>query len=144
MDHRKQLRMPANFAYVMRAAGANLRGLEFQISFAIGVGEVRAIALIGHDQCGMVNLASRRRQLIDGLVERAGWERHLAERHFDEFAPRFDIADAAEFVRSQAKHLSQQYPSVLVAPLMYHVADGLLYQLRRHRPRQTVNPVGSA
>ncbi len=31
MDHRKQLRIPENFAYVMRAAGANFRGLDFQI-----------------------------------------------------------------------------------------------------------------
>lgn len=129
MDHRKRLRVPEQFAYIMRSAGANFRGMEFQISFAIAAGGVRAIALVGHDGCGMVGLSERRRQVVDGLVTRAGWDRFPAERHFDEFAPRFDIANGAEFIRQQAQHLSQQYPRVLVAPLMYRLADGMLYQL---------------
>ena len=129
MGHRKLLRIPENFAYIMRAGGANFRGLEFQISFAIGVGGVRAIALIGHDQCGVVDLIGRRRQLVDGLVEGAGWERRLAEQHFDELAPRFEIASAEDSVSSQAHHLRHLYPKVLVAPLMYRLECGTLYQL---------------
>src|SRR3954467_13556789 len=68
MDHRKHLRVPDNFAYIIRAGGANLRYSEFKVSYAIAVGGVRAIALVGHTNCGMVNLVSRREQFIDGMV----------------------------------------------------------------------------
>ena len=61
MDNRKRLRMPDNFAYVIRTGGANLRYSEFKVSYAIAVGGVKAIALIGHTNCGMVNLAARKR-----------------------------------------------------------------------------------
>ncbi|MFL5578324.1 MAG: hypothetical protein ACJ79S_20410 [Gemmatimonadaceae bacterium] len=47
MDHRKELTLPRGFAFVLRAAGANLRGSEFEISFAVGAGGVGAIALLG-------------------------------------------------------------------------------------------------
>ena len=128
IDHRKRLRIPENFAFVMRAAGANFRGLEFQMSFAIAIGGVRAIALIGHDQCGMVGLRARRGAFIDGLTEGAGLRRDEAESHFDRLSPRFQIDDPVEFVCSQARHLRQQYPRVIVAPLMYGMADGMLYR----------------
>ncbi len=130
IDHRKRLRIPQNFAYVMRAAGARFEGLEFQISFAIGVGGVRAVAVIGHDQCGMVGLAARRSEMTAGLVKRAGWRQEQAESHFDENAPQFEIPDAEQTVRVQAESLSRQYPKVIVAPLMYRLESGMLYQLR--------------
>ena len=56
MDNRKHLHMPDNFAYIIRSGGANLRYSEFKVSFAISVGGVKHIALIGHSNCGMVNL----------------------------------------------------------------------------------------
>ncbi len=127
MDNRQQLRIPKIFAFVMRAAGADFRGMEFQMSFAIGVGGVRAIALIGHDQCGMSRLATKRDALVAGLVDGAGWERHLAERHFEEHAPRFEIGDPVEFTRGQAHDLRQQFPKLTVAPLLYRLADEMLY-----------------
>ena len=52
MDNRKHLRIPDNFAYIIRAGGANLRYSEFKVSYAIAVGDVRYIALIGHNNCG--------------------------------------------------------------------------------------------
>ncbi len=129
MDHRQRLRIPLNFAYVLRTGGANFRGLEFQISFAIAVGGVRAICLIGHDECAMVGLASQRESFVEGLMENAGWRREAAEKHFDALASRFEIGDAAEFVLSEAKRLRRQYPELLVAPLLYNVGDGVLYQV---------------
>ncbi len=69
MDNRKHLHIPDNFAYIIRAGGANLRYSEFKVSYAIAVGGVKCIALIGHNQCGMVNLMSRREIFIKGLVE---------------------------------------------------------------------------
>lgn len=129
MDHRKQLRLPENFAYVLRAGGANFRRHEFKLSFAIAVGGVRSIALVGHTDCGMVGLAQRREAFIEGLVEGAGWDREAAAVHFDDSVGRFAIADAAGFVISEAQRLQRRYPKVTVAPLLYDVDDARLYGL---------------
>jgi carbonic anhydrase len=130
MDNRKHLHIPDNFAFIIRAGGANLRYSEFKVSYAIAVGGVRSIALIGHNQCGMVNLVARKELFIQGLIENAGWEPELAEQHFMNFAPMFEIGNEVDFVLSEAKRLRQRYPKIQVAPLMYKVEDNLLYQVR--------------
>ena len=127
MDHRKHLHIPDNFAYIIRAGGANLRYSEFKVSYAIAVGGVQHIALIGHTQCGMVNLMARREAFIDGLVERAGWARDFAEEHFNNYAPLFEIGNEIDFVLSETKRLRQRYPKVQVAPLLYRLEDNRLY-----------------
>lgn len=127
MDHRKHLHIPDNFAYIIRAGGANLRYSEFKVSYAIAVGGVQHIALISHTHCGMVNLMARRTAFIDGLVERAGWERYFAEQHFDHFVPMFEIGNEIDFVLSETKRLRQRYPKVQVAPLLYRIEDNRLY-----------------
>ncbi len=129
MDHRKHLHIPDNFAYIIRAGGANLRYSEFKVSYAIAVGGVSAIALIGHTQCGMVNLVARRDRFVDGLVERGGWERERAEEHFRNYAPLFEIDNETDFVLSEAVRLRQRYPLCTVAPLLYRVEDNRLYGL---------------
>lgn len=130
MDHRKRLHIPDNFAYIIRAGGANLRPSEFQVSYAIAVGGVRAIALIGHTHCGMVSLAARHGQFVEGLVEGAGWEAEAAEAHFQQFAPLFEIGNEVDFVLSESGRLRLRYPRVLVAPLLYRVEDNRLYLIR--------------
>jgi len=130
MDHRKHLHIPDNFAYIIRAGGANLRYSEFKVSYAIAVGGVQCLALIGHNSCGMVNLPARREAFVNGLVENAGWDREWAEQHFMHFAPMFEIGNEVDFVLSEAKRLRLRYPKVLVAPLIYRVEDNRLYQLR--------------
>jgi carbonic anhydrase len=129
MDHRTALRLPPNFAYVLRAGGANFARVEFKLSFAVAVGGVRAICLIGHTNCGMVGLRQRREAFVEGLVERAGWTRSDAEAHFDRNAPVFEIDDPADFVASEALRLRSRYPLVHVGALLYRVEDNLLYQL---------------
>ena len=130
MDNRKHLHIPDNFSYIIRAGGANLRYSEFKVSYAIAVGGVRSIALIGHNQCGMVNLLARKDAFIQGLVETAGWDRDFAEQHFTQFAPMFEIGNEIDFVLSEAKRLRLRYPKIQVAPLMYKVEDNLLYQVK--------------
>lgn len=130
MDNRKHLRIPDNFAYIIRSGGANLRYSEFKVSYAIAVGGVKAIALIGHNQCGMVNLMARRDQFIQGLVDTAGWDREWAEEHFMHFAPMFEIGNEVDFVLSEAKRLRLRYPRIQVAPLLYLVEDNRLYLIR--------------
>jgi carbonic anhydrase len=130
MDHRKHLRIPDNFAYIIRAGGANLRYSEFKVSYAIAVGGVRHIALIGHTNCGMVNLMSKREAFIQGLVDNAGWEHEWAAQHFMQFAPMFEIGNEVDFVSSEARRLRLRYPRIQVAPLMYRIEDNRLYLLR--------------
>lgn len=132
MDNRKHLHIPDNFAFIIRAGGANLRYSEFKVSYAIAVGGVTSIALIGHNQCGMVNLVARRELFIKGLVENAGWERDLAEQHFMNFAPLFEIGNEIDFVLSEAKRLRTRYPKIQITPLLYKVEDNLLYQIREN------------
>ncbi len=134
MDHRKSLRLPPNFAYVLRTGGANLRRQEFKVSFAIAVGGARAVALIGHTDCGMVGLGARRETFVEGLADRAGWDREAAARHFDEHAPAFAIPDAAEFVRDEAARLRRRYRDIPICPLMYRVEDGRLYLVSEQEP----------
>ncbi|MFH1412287.1 MAG: carbonic anhydrase [Candidatus Omnitrophota bacterium] len=130
MDNRKHLHIPDNFSYIIRTGGANMRYSEFKLSYAIGVGGVRHVALIGHDGCGMVDLVSRKEQCIQGLIEGAGWERKAAEEHFDHFAPIFEIGDELDFVLNEAERLRSRYPKITIVPLMYLVDDGLLYMIK--------------
>jgi len=130
MDNRKHLHIPDNYAYIIRAGGANLRYSEFKVSYAIAVGGVKSIALIGHNQCGMVNLAARKDIFIKGLIENAGWEPEWAEQHFLHFAPMFEIGNEVDFILSETKRLRLRYPKIQVAPLLYLVEDNLLYQVQ--------------
>ena len=129
MDNRKHLHIPDNFAFIIRTGGANLRYSEFKVSYAIAVGGVRAIALIGHTHCGMVNLIARKKQFVQGLVEHAGWQQNQAEEHFHHFAPMFEIGNEIDFILSEVKRLRLQYPTILVAPLLYRVEDNKLYHI---------------
>jgi carbonic anhydrase len=132
MDNRKHLHMPDNFAFIIRSGGANLRYSEFKVSFAIAIGHVKHIALIGHSKCGMVNLISRKAEFISGLVETAGWEKERAEEHFMHFAPMFEIGSETDFILSETKRLRHRYPKISIAPMMYLVEDNKLYFIREN------------
>lgn len=127
MDNRKHLHIPDNFAFIIRAGGANLRYSEFKVSYAIAVGQVSHIALIAHNHCGMVNLVSRKSEFINGLVEIAGWDKERAEKHFMHFAPMFEIGSESEFILNETKRLRLLYPKIKIAPLYYLVEDNKLY-----------------
>ena len=126
MDHRKHLDIPDNFSFIIRAGGANLRDSEFKVSFAIAVGGVRYIALIGHNHCNMVNLQSKKEQFIKGLVE-VGWEAEQAQLHFDRNAPGSEIGNEIDFILSETKRLRSKYPKIVVAPMLYLVEDNKIY-----------------
>lgn len=130
MDNRKHLHIPDNFAYIIRSGGGNLRYSEFKVSYAIAIGQVRHIALIGHNNCGMVNLFSRKEKFVGGLVDNAGWERERAEEHFMHFAPMFEIGSEIDFLLSEAKRLRLRYPKITIAPLFYQIEDNMLYMIR--------------
>jgi carbonic anhydrase len=133
MDNRKHLHMPDNFAFIIRSGGANLRYSEFKVSYAIAVGQVSHIVLIGHNNCGMVNLVSRQSEFIDGLVTTAGWPRERAEEHFMHYAPMFEIGNSIDFILSETKRLRLRYPKIMIAPLYYLVEDNKLYFIEESR-----------
>lgn len=130
MDNRKRLRIPDNFAFILRAGGANLRDSGFKVAYAIAVGGVRAIALIGHTHCGMVNLQERRDLFVRGMVEGAGWELKRAREYFKQKIPTYEIGNEIDFVLSEVKRLRKEYPRILVIPLLYQVEDRHLYVIR--------------
>lgn len=135
MDNRKHLNIPDNFAFIIRSGGANLRYSEFKVSYAIAVGKVAHIALIGHNNCGMVNLVARRQEFIDGLISIAGWDKERAEEHFTNYAPMFEIDNAPGFILSETLRLRQRYPKITIAPLYYKVEDNRLYHIREKQSR---------
>jgi len=132
MDNRKHLHIPDNFAFIIRAGGANLRYSEFKVSYAIAVGQIRHIVLIGHDNCGMVNLISRKDEFIKGLVETAGWQQERAKEHFLHFAPMFEIGSETDFILIETKRLRNLYPKIIIAPMFYKVDDNKLYFIKEN------------
>jgi len=127
MDNRKHLHIPDNFAYIIRSGGANLRYSEFKVSYAIAVGEVDYIALIAHNNCGMVNLISKKEKFINGLVNKAGWTKQSAEEHFMNLVLMHEIENEIDFIISETHRLNNRYPKIKVAPLFYRVEDSRLY-----------------
>ncbi len=126
MDNRKQLKIPENFAYIIRTGGANLRYSEFKVSYAIAVGGVNHIALIAHDRCGMVNLAGKMQTFIEGLSRLENWTPERARDHFLNYAPIYEIEDETEFVQAESKRLSDKYKGITVVPLYYTLDDNRL------------------
>jgi carbonic anhydrase len=126
MDNRKQLRIPENFAYIIRTGGANLRYSEFKVSYAIAIGNIKHIALIAHNNCGMVNLVSQRERFVEGLCKNAGWDKERAEEHFMNYAPMFEIDNEVDFVVKESNRLAEKYPGVMVVPLLYSIEDNML------------------
>ena len=130
MDNRKQLRVPDNFAFILRTGGGNIRYSEFKLSFAIGIGGVRHVAMIAHDNCGMSNLFSKREAFVEGLMKNAGWPRKRAEEYFVTYAPLFEIGNEADFVVAEARRMNFKYPKVKVLPMYYKLADNKLYLIK--------------
>jgi carbonic anhydrase len=127
MDYRESLRVPDNFAYVIRLAGARVRRRDFNVSYAVGVGGVTSIAVIGHSDCGMVNVASKEEAFVRGLEERGDWESETARSHFANSAPIHEIGSETESAIKGAEQLRQTYKKVMAVPFVYRVEDRLLY-----------------
>lgn len=126
MDYRLKVNYPEKFAFVIRTGGANLRYSEFNVSYAISVGRIKHIAIIGHNNCAMVNLPDRKELFTEGLVE-GGWDKFYAENHFFSLSPMHEISNEIDFTISEAKRLRNRYPAACVAPLLYNVENNKIY-----------------
>ena len=127
MDSRQSLNVPNNFTYVLRTGCANMRGLEFSISFAIAVYGIKYIIVLGHTNCKMINLISKKDDFINGLVDRGGWEKYLAEEHFYQSEPIYEIKNEIEFVIKETRRLRRKYRKVSVVPMLYRVKTNHIY-----------------
>ena len=130
MDNRNHLHVPDNFTYRIRTGGANLRYSEFKVSYAISIGGVKYIALMGHNNCAMVNLISKKKLFVEKLSENAGWSTEQAEEHFNNYAPMFEINNEIDFTLSETARLRMRYPKIIIAPLYYKVEDNRIYFIR--------------
>jgi carbonic anhydrase len=130
MDNRKKMNIPNNFAYILRTGGATLRDNRFKASYAVAIGGVKYIVLVAHNNCGMSDLQSKRENFIAGLVERGGWSKEKAVKHFEEYAPIFEIGDEIDFCLKSVKELREEYPKILIAPIFYNLDDNNLYLIK--------------
>lgn len=130
MDNRKYLRIPDNFAFILRDGGANFNNDEFKISYAIAIGKIKTFALIVHNHCGMVKLNSRKKKFINGLVKNAGWDKMKAKKHFESESKKFEIRNEINFALIEVKRFRKIYPKILIAPILFNVDDDLLYQIK--------------
>jgi len=131
MDYRIHLHVPERFAYVMRLAGANLSHREFDLACVLAFAGIRHVCLVGHTDCAMESLNEKREDFISGLQKMGGWSKSRAEREFGLFAPRLAIPNVVDFTLFEAAWLERRFAGVVVAPLIYDVKDGSLYQIVR-------------
>ena len=129
LEQEAALRIPAGFAISLHTAAANLKRDPFKVSWAIGVAGVSAIAIVGHDDCRLMDLRSQREQFVVQMIEAAGWERPAAEQHFDHWSDLFEVDSPLEFVATEAARLQSRYPKILVAPLLFQSGTGNLQQV---------------
>ncbi|HDZ41120.1 MAG TPA: carbonic anhydrase [Bacteroidetes bacterium] len=127
IDSRLVLNVPHNFSYVVRSGGGNMRDMEFNISYAIAVGGIRHIIVLGHTNCAMINLIDKRKDFIKGMVDTAGWAKYLAEEHFQESQPIYEIKNEIDFVLKETRRLRLKYPRVTVVPMMYRVKNNHIF-----------------
>lgn len=128
-EQQTPLQLPPGFAISLHTAAANLKRDPFKVSWAIGVAQVSAIAIVGHTGCGMVGLRDQREEFVARMVSAAGWERPAAEQHFDHWGDLFAIDDPVAFAAAEAARLRIRYPKVPVAALLYDTADKMLLQI---------------
>ncbi|MDP2326217.1 MAG: carbonic anhydrase [Gammaproteobacteria bacterium] len=129
LELKSALRIPEGFAISLHTAAASLKRDPFKVSWAIGVAGVRAIAVVGHDDCQLTDLRSQRERFIVQMIEAAGWERPAAEQHFDHWSDLFEVSSPVDFVAAEAARLQSRYPKILVAPLLFQSATGTLEQV---------------
>lgn len=127
MDHRKSLRIPKNFAFILRTGGGNLRYNEFHLSYALAVAGVSYVVLMAHNRCAMVNLISKKNAFIEGLIKNAGWDQLQAEEYFMHFAPYYEIDNEIDFVLAETSRLQKKYPGIHITPLYYNLDDDKIY-----------------
>lgn len=129
MDYRVQLRVPPAFAYKLRTGGCNLGHNDFQVAYTVAVGGVRAIALIGHTDCGMVAVERKRERFIQGFTAQSDWQQEEAAAFFDRYVSENTLCRETDILFEEAARYRSWFPRLPVAVLLFRVEDGKLYFL---------------
>lgn len=121
MDFRLNFNIPKNFAFMIRTGGANMKNMEFKISFAISIGGIKHIAIIAHTDCAMTKMTISQKSFVRGMVKSAKWSEGLAIRHFNSKSLEFGIKDEIDFTLKESKRLKKLYPGITIVPMLYEV-----------------------
>lgn len=130
IDSRVRLALPPGAAFELRAAGVNLDERElFEIAFAVAVGGVRHVAVLGHEDCAMGRIDGGREAFARGLASTDGWDHDAAGAFFDAHAADWVIGDPAAATLATTRRLRSRFPGVIFAPLHYTVPAGRIEQI---------------
>lgn len=129
VDPRIVLRLPARVSFIIRSAGVHMSEHSlFQFAFMHSVVGIRHLALMGHEDCAMVDLERWRERFVQGMSAANGVGREDAEAFFDRHRRSWSLDDEVASLRRQASFLRERFPSLLVAPLLYRL-DGVIEQV---------------
>jgi carbonic anhydrase len=125
IEFRFQPRVPAFYAYEIRRASGRVIGAEFTVTYALAKG-VKHVALIGHNDCGMTQVAPNAELMIDTLVAQE-WPRAEAEHYVKSRGPRHAITDEVDALRDEYQRLRRLFRHVEIAPLFAALGNDKLY-----------------
>jgi len=130
IDNRIRFRIPDNFAYIFRQAGANMKQCDFSISYAMAVAGIRCVALIGHTDCKMVDISAQENAYVENISKITAWSKKNASEYFKKNAPICETGNQEEFTLNEAKRLKEKFPNALIAPMLFNVDKGDLCLLQ--------------
>ncbi|MDW7649862.1 MAG: carbonic anhydrase [Bacillota bacterium] len=130
MDYRVVLRLPPRFAYKLRTGGCNLGHHDFHVAYAVAVGGVKAVALIGHTDCGMVSLEEKREKFVRGFMAQSGWPYADAELFFDRYAKENSLCRESDILFEEAARYRRWFPKLPIATFLYRLDDQRLHLLQ--------------
>ena len=130
IDNRICFRIPDNFAYIFRQAGANMQQCDFSISYVMAVGSIRHVALIGHTDCKMVDISAQENAYVENISKITAWSKKNASEYFKKNVPICEIGDQEEFTVNEATRLKEKFPNALIAPMLFNVDKGDLCLLQ--------------
>ncbi len=125
MDFRIRLRMPENFAFVLRTGGANPEPVEAYLAFSVARMGIGAIALISHTDCAM--------QYPDPYVLNNLPTDEALIRHYRAQIADLAIGEVVPFTQQKARMLAGRL-GIPVVPLLYHVENHWLECLEAPTP----------
>lgn len=120
MDYRINLRLPGNFAFVLRTGGANTLPIEPYLAFSVARTGIHGVAIIGHTDCAMQHPNPY-------VVEELPASEEVKRDYRSQIAS-LAILDAPDYTRREARRLALRL-GLPVIPLLYHVEDHKITRL---------------
>jgi carbonic anhydrase len=119
MDNRINLNLPEKFAYIIRTGGNVFKDSYFHIAYAIAIADIKHVAIIGHNDCGMVDLINKKEMFINGLSKNSGLSYETTEVFFNKEYKKAEIKNERENVLDECKKIKELFPGIYIAPFIY-------------------------